>query len=363
MERSCTEKNNLLVFNIRTDADHPTQAITTRWLNEFSRNFKRIFVITIHKGRINLARNVEVYALNKRNSGRLQMICQFYYLLFFLLFKKKVDAVFVHQAVLLGVMAGPILLLKGIPVVTWRSHKSDSISLRMCHFFSRAVTTSSRDAFPFASRKLIVTGHGIDTESFKPMNKKNRDKHRYPVIGYVGRYSPVKKIEILLEAVSIMVGKGFDHIRVHLRGLTQNKTEERYLKKLKQLIEALNLSNIVTCHGAVSNWEMPDIFNGFDLFVSQQETGGTDKALLEAMSMGLPVVMATTTFNRFLGEDLINKIVFSSGSAGEMAKKIMNLMEIRDGERNSIGLKLRHIVVENHSLQKMASQVALILRS
>jgi len=354
---------NLLVFNIRIDTDHPTQAITTRWLNEFSLHCKKIYGITIHKGRINLAENIDVFALNKGGSGRPGVIFRFYYHLLFLILKGKVDAVFVHQAVLLGAMAGPILLLKQIPMVMWRSHRSSSFSLRICHLFSKAVVTSSKDAFPFKSRKMFVTGHGIDTELFKPMNKMKGEKPQPFVIGYVGRYSPVKRIEILLEAASIMIEKSFDNISIHLYGLTQNSIEERYFNKMKQRIEKLELSNIVTCHGAVNNWEMPNIFKSFDLFVSQQETGGTDKALLEAMSMGLPVVMATTTFNRDLGTDLIGKTVFLSGSADEMSKKMMNMIEMANDERKHIGKKLRGIVIENHSLRKLACQVVSIIRS
>ncbi|MBW1723316.1 MAG: hypothetical protein JRJ78_14830 [Deltaproteobacteria bacterium] len=33
---------NLLVFNIRTDADHPTQGVTTGWLNALGARFEHI---------------------------------------------------------------------------------------------------------------------------------------------------------------------------------------------------------------------------------------------------------------------------------------------------------------------------------
>ena len=354
---------NLLVFNIRTDAEHPTQAITVRWLNEFSLYYKKIYVITIHAGRFSLPDNVTVYPLKKGNIGRFVMILRFYYLLLYLLSKKKVNAVFVHQAVLLGALGGPILFFKKIPMVMWRSHKSRSFSLWVCHFFSRAVVSSSMDAFPFASRKLIITGHGIDTASFSPADKMKKNANQPFTIGYVGRYSPVKRIETLLKAVYLLLNKGHNNLKVYLYGLTQNSIEEKYFDYLKDLRKELKIQNEVLFHPSVNNWEVPGLFAGFDLVVSQQETGGTDKAVLEAMSCGIPVVMATTSFNQYLLEDKASKLVFSSGLAREMAEKIEGIMRLKGDERLELGMTLRRIVEDYHSLSRLSEKVNRILKA
>jgi glycosyltransferase involved in cell wall biosynthesis len=341
---------NLLVFNIRTDADHPTQYITTRWLKQFSRQYGRIYVIAIHAGRLDLPANVTVYALKRAGIGRLGMILRFYRLLGTLLRKGRIRAVFVHQAVLLGAMAGPLLVLKRIPVVMWRSHKSRTLTLRLCHLFSNVVISSSKDAFSLSSRKLVVTGHGIDTNAFSPGERGKRDEKAPFLIGHIGRYSPVKRIEVLLRTVSRLTTGGCDNVRVLLFGLTQNPMEERYYRDIEGLRRTLKLEEKVVFHGPVNNEQMPALLNGLDLLVSQQRTGGTDKAVLEAMSCGLPVLMATTTFNGLLEPGLVDLLVFASGSYSEMVEKLLRLMNMNDGERADIGLRLRSMVLENHSL-------------
>lgn len=354
---------NLLVFNIRTDADHPTQSVTTRWLNSFSSHYRHIYVITIHRGRLFLPDNVSVYPLKKREAGRMKMIVGFYALLLSLLTKKRIDAVFVHQAVLLGALAGPVLFLKKIPMVMWRSHKAKSFSLRVCHFFSKTVVSSSRDAFSFSSRKLIITGHGIDTGAFEPVKESSLAKNRPFMIGHAGRYSPVKKIEILLQAVAKLKNDGHAHFKVLLYGLIQNRDDERYFEYLKGLQKDLDIGERVEFHEAVNPWDMPRLLSRFDLLVSQQETGGTDKVILEAMSCGIPVLLATTTFNHLLDEKLREHLVFSSGKSSDMAQKMLRFMEMNDERRTSIGLSLRDLVLENHSLNRFSRRVKEILIS
>lgn len=353
---------NLLVFNIRTDADHPTQAVTTRWLKAFSRYYERIFVITIHAGRLDLPDNVEVYPLKRGDTGRPGMILRFYSLLFSLLLNHKVDAVFVHQAVLLGALAGPVLLIRKIPMVMWRSHKGRSFVLRVCHFFCRAVITSSKDAFPFKSRKLIVSGHGIDTDAFAP-REDGKEGHDGPfIIGYVGRYSPVKRIEILLQALSILIEAGYDEVKVHLYGLTQNSRERKYFQYLENLVKERDLKQRVIFHGAVSNWEVPGLMQGFDLMVSQQKTGGTDKAVLECMSAGVPLIMATESFNSYLPNSVVNKLIFPSGTPEEMASKMAEIIRMGKRERSAMGRTLREVVENHHSLKHLGETVLGLFR-
>ena len=183
------------------------------------------------------------------------------------------------------------------------------------------------------------------------------------MICHVGRYSPVKRIEILLQAVSKLKTEGAAHLKVFLYGLTQNRDDEQYLEYLKGLQRDLDLGTKVEFHDPVNPWEMPRLLNRFDLLVSQQETGGTDKAILEAMSCGVPVLMTTTTFNHLFDNKLRECLVFSSGKPTDMASHLLRLMAMDEEGRLSIGFGLRDLVLENHSLSRFSRKVKKIILS
>ena len=351
----------LLVFNTRVDVDHPTQAVTSRWLWSLSDKFDKIFVITVHIGRLDLPENVRVYPLASSSAdNKIKRVIRLYYFLKKILQREKIDGVFVHQAVVLGALTGIFIRILGKPMLIWYCHREVNLWLRLCHFWALGAISSSVDSFRLGSHKFAITGHGIDTDSFRPGRGGDKRESSF-TIGYIGRYSPIKRLEILMDAIKILKENERGDLRVSLYGLCQNTVEERYFSELKNMVEEKGLSRIVTFYDAVNNWKVPSILETFDLFVSQQETGGTDKAILEAMSCGLPVVMATKSFNQYLLEDVVSTLVFASGSADEMAEKIRGIMRLKRGERTIIGLKLRKIVESHHSLKKLSENIHQIL--
>jgi len=354
---------NLLVFNIRVDADHPTQAITTRWLSVLSEHFEKILVITMHQGRLVLPPNVVVHALTITGTEvKLRKTIRFFRVLLQLLRTETIGACFVHQAIVPGAMAGPVLKLMRIPTVLWYTHAQKSLMLRVCHWFADRVITCSRETFPIRSSRLIATGHGIDTEFFSPFPGKRDDKPgRTFLIISISRFAPVKRIEVLLRAVQLLRKGRQDEFVVHLYGLTQTEKEENYLRDLRSQVVHLGLAEHVVWKGRVSNWDVPSIVRSADIFVSQQERGGVDKAVLEAMSCGIPVLLSNTSFVSILPERYREKLLFSPGSAEEMAEKLHCLMRIPQEERNEVGRILRKIVVQKHSVTALARNVRCIM--
>lgn len=349
---------NLLVLNSRVDADHPTQAVTTRWLRALSEKFDRIFVVTVHMGRLSLPPNVKVYDLaSPRFDHRVSRIFRLYSLTFRILLRHKIHGVFVHQAVVSASLTGFLFRFLRIPMLVWYCHRDVNLWLRISHLWADGVISSSRDSFRLPSRKFAVTGHGIDTEAFRPESMASHRNGPF-VIGYIGRYSPIKRLEVLLGAVKILTARKDERLEVHLFGLSQNPMEQRYLEGICNTVRENELSGVVSLHGPVSNWCVPSVLHEFDVFVSQQETGGTDKAVLEAMSSGLPVIMATTTFNRLLPERIIRRLVFASGTPEEMAEKLEGLMGLDQEERTQVGMGLRKLVEQHHSLRRLALEIS-----
>ena len=96
---------NLLVFNLKTDADDDVLGFTTDWVNALAASCERIFVITMSAGRIAVAENVQVYSIGKEQGySEPRRATEFYRTLSRLLRNERIDACFAHMMPLFAVM-------------------------------------------------------------------------------------------------------------------------------------------------------------------------------------------------------------------------------------------------------------------
>src|SRR3990170_4059881 len=124
--------NNLLIFNLKTDAVDAVHGFTTDWINALAPHFKKIFVITMVAGKIRVAGNVTVYSVGKENGYSIpRRIFEFYRILYRLLHTEAIDACFAHMIPLFSVMGWPLLKAKSIPIVLWYAHKTVNTTLKI----------------------------------------------------------------------------------------------------------------------------------------------------------------------------------------------------------------------------------------
>jgi glycosyltransferase involved in cell wall biosynthesis len=85
-------------------------------------------------------------------------------------------------------------------------------------------------------------------------------------------------------------------------------------------------------------------------------TGGLDKAILEAMSCEVPVLVCNKTL-----EDDLSKInsnfIFEYKNYRELTEKIKFILDMRIEERREIGKELRKIVIEKHDLKNLIKRI------
>ena len=102
---------------------------------------------------------------------------------------------------------------------------------------------------------------------------------RDQVIGWVGRVSPEKGPDVMLEGLLCMATPGAK-LCVIGRGRLQAAMEQR--------VEQLGLTGRVLWRGAIPDaWQL---FRAFDVYCMSSRTEGTPMALFEAMAAGVPVV-------------------------------------------------------------------------
>ena len=225
--------------------------------------------------------------------------------------------------------------------------------MKIAEKISDVIFTSTKSGFRLKSDKLNVIGQGIDVNIFKP--DVNRKKNEIPEIITVGRISPVKDYETLIKAIESLNEKGIK-VSVKIIGGAGLPEQEKYLAGLKRMSEEKKLEEIIKFVGAVPNKNIINYLINSDLFVNTSRTGSLDKAIVEAMACGLPVLTCNEALIEVLG-DYKEKLMYSQGDYLGLAEKIKIFINMGEIERNKIKDDLRNIVARGHSLEKFVKKI------
>lgn len=337
---------NLLIVTQAVDRDSSTLGFFVEWLREFSKKCERVEVIALSVGAHDLPPNVHVVSMGKeRGAGKLARLLNLWKGLRRAL--PQSDAVFIHMCPEYLIAGWPLLAFRGKPIFLWYAHRQTSLRLRMGAFLADFVGTISPGSFPFASPKRHVMGHGIPTDRFTP-----RPETRIPNrLIAVGRITPIKRLELAVEATAMLRQKGI-MATLDLWGEPIMEEDRAYKASLERLIDENGLKDAVIFRGAALYAKMPDINASAAVALNACPEGALDKAVLEAMACGTPVVTTNASFAHEFGADA-DRLV-ASAEAAELASKIEALLAQPDA---SLGERLRAIVVERHSLEHLIEAV------
>lgn len=345
----------LLWFNLRTDADDPVLGFTTSWIRSVARHVSHVDVVTMSTGRVDVPENVSVFSVGKeRGYNELRRTFEFYRILGGLTRSTRYDACFAHMMPLFAVLGAPILAVRGIPITLWYAHRTVTPLLRCAAMASRQVVTSSLEGFRLAHRRVIVTGQGIDTDTFGPAAPDTRPQGTF-IIAVVGRLSPIKRVELVIEAArQIVCVHGFRGLRVRVIGPV---LDAEYAEQLARQVRAAALEDHVEFVGAVPFGQVATAYRSADLIASFSDTGSLDKVELEAMSCGVPIVTSNQAFRAALG-DLGPELVLSAPDPNELARRVLVLAAESPERRFMLSSRIRAFVVERHGLERLGHRLA-----
>jgi len=336
-----------------TDADHPVQGFTTAWITHLARLCKSVHVITMLKGRVEVPDNVSVTSVGKElGYGKVRRAAMFYRQLWRVNQREEIDVCFAHMIPIFVVLGAPLLKAKRIPTTLWYTHRSTPRLLRAAEKVVDRIVTASQESFRIPSSKVIVTGHGIDTQHFV-FGSVPRPPARPFTITSIGRIAPIKRLEILLEAIKLLVNRyELDKIRVRIVGGTYPH-DSTYAANLQQYIRENGLGSTIAMVGPVSYKDVVREYQRADLFVNLSETGSLDKAVLEAMSCAVPPISSNVALFPIL-EGFDSKLVLRDAGAPLLAESIAEITGWPESDRLTLGNALRAYVVENHSLDRLS---------
>lgn len=289
----------LLIVTQVMDYEHPILGFFHRWVEEFAKYCESVQVICLQEGKHNLPSNVKVYSLGKEKSkSKFYYLINFYRLIWNL--RHEYDNVFVHMNQIYVILGVPLWHVYGKKVGLWYMHGTVSPSLRLAEKMTNFIFTGSAESFRLKSTRSFVTGHGIDTERFYPQILPKDIE-----LITVGRITSSKNLKVLIDLVVEI--KNIKTISLTIVGAGISSVEKKYEQYLKQYVSERNLNEVIIFQGNIQQSMLPTILNRSKLFVTVAKNGSLDKAILEAMACGLPVVsMASGSISLPLGEFQVN---------------------------------------------------------
>lgn len=339
----------LLIVTQAVDKDDPVLGFFHRWIEEFATHAERVSVICLKEGRHTLPGNVDVYSLGKeKRVSRIRYVWNFYRYIWRL--RSEYDAVFVHmnqEYVLLGAL---LWRLMGKRVVLWRNHAQGSAPTRLAAILSHAVCYTSSAAYVASYPNAIQMPIGIDTSTFKSgVSRVARS------ILFLGRLDPIKKPEVLVDALLELDARGEEFTAAIYGDPTVPGAP--HVAALREKTVALVEKGKLSFRASVPNREAATLFASHDIYINLTPSGSFDKTIGEAMASGCVVVSANDAIRDVLPESLL----VDSGSVESVVVGLEAALDMSDAERNSLRARLTSYVEREHSLSLLADRLFGIL--
>jgi len=241
----------------------------------------------------------------------------------------------------------------GKKIGLWYMHKSVDFKLRLAEKLTHTIFSATKESFRLKTKKLNITGHGINVKQF--LRKDRGGINSFFKIVTVGRISPIKDYDTLIDAVEILQK---NNVKVHLDiiGGPGKLDQEEYLAGLIQKVKDKKLDEIINFVGAVPNSNIGTYLHQADLFVNSSQTGSLDKTILEAMACGLVVISSNDSSKDVFRENK-DKLFFKPKDSFDLSQKISRIIRLPSSDRERIGSDLRRKVEKNHDLEELIKKI------
>jgi 1,2-diacylglycerol 3-alpha-glucosyltransferase len=215
----------------------------------------------------------------------------------------------------------------------WKKRLSTIMWSNFSNIFNQLllVTTPSETAARLIRPKLkvevIPISSGIDLNNFNPYGDTRRVKEKYiipdkPVLLFVGRLDPEKKLEEVLYAVAQAVKKIEFNLVIVGKGIRKSALEE--------LVKELRISDKVIFTGFVPDADLPDLYKLSRGFIIASTAELLSLATLQAMASGLPIIAVNAGALSELVIDKINGYLYNAGDINTMVQCICDIIGQED---------------------------------
>ncbi|GBC76761.1 Alpha-D-kanosaminyltransferase [bacterium HR08] len=245
---------------------------------------------------------------------------------------------------------------------TWKGRLVLQLAYRCVHRMLVDSETNRRRAlaqYPIAPEKLVVVPHGVRLEDFPIEGTRASVAEEFglniraPIIGTVGRLSPQKATEDLVEAAA-SVRRRFPEAQFLIVGDGERRAA------LERLVEAQGLRASVRFTGYRE--DVPRLLAAMDVFVLSSLYEGMPFSVLEAMAAARPVVATRVDGVPEVVVDGETGLLVSPRAPEQLAEAIALLLAHPERARE-MGRRGRERVRRHFSRERMVEAIANLYRA
>lgn len=210
--------------------------------------------------------------------------------------------------------------------------------------------------FPYKKNQQLIP-LGLDVNYYNPnLFPKSENSAIFKIIT-VANLVPVKGVELIIKAMSKI-----NNNTIHLEVVGDDR--DPYAGVLKTLVKDLQLEGQVSFLGKKE--DVRPFIAKANLYIiptlNSSRKEGMPMALVEAMSMGIPVLGSNIAGINYVLKDF-STCLFKPGSSSDLATKINVILSSSEVERVEIGNQLRAYVVKNFTIEQCIQHHELLYQS
>lgn len=351
----------LIMITQKLDPADPILAFTIEWVRCLAQRVEHLDVMCLEAYLPSdaLPANVTAWTLGKeRGKNRLRELIAFYRTL--LRLAPRADACFSHMVPRYVWLAAPILMLFRMRQYLWFTHRQDSVELRLATALCNNVFSAVTDSFPFKTPKLRAVGHGVDTAFFAPNPAVPRDEP--PLLVQVARLMPIKHQATLIRAVAELRAGGTDVMAV-LVGNVPPGQDTSYEVELRAITESLGVADRVSFAGGLPATQVRDYYRRATLAINLSPPGLFDKAALESLTTGTPVIVSNPAFDALLRDHAPLLRISDPDDVNGLVRSIRDYLALSPDARARIALDIQGRARTAHSLNDLMDRLVGSMRS
>jgi glycosyltransferase involved in cell wall biosynthesis len=314
-------KNSLLIYTQKVNKDDPILGFFHSWIEALAPHYQKVLVCCLEEGSHDLPDNVTVFSLGKEKvRSKFQYIKNFFHIAFFS--RNKYQKVFVHMNEEYVLLGGLIWRLLGKKISLWRNHVQGTWKTRLAVALSHEVFCTSPTSYTAQFKKTKIMPVGINEEVYKEIPGIRKQNS----LLYVGRISPIKNIEVMIDALYLLKKEGIE-ATLDLYGPND---DAKYSKILSNKIKELYVSDRVKFCGSVKPAELAHIYSSYGVCINTTNSGSFDKTILEAAFCGCLPVASHDNFSQIIDAELKKYISFKEGDAESLSETIKTIISLND---------------------------------
>ena len=350
-----SKNEKILVLNIATDSKDTSLGFAISWLNEFSKNYLEVDVITLNKGDTSaLNENINIYEINK-NKSKLFAVSNFYKTINLLTKKNNYEFCFSHMSAIMMLASYPVLLIRKLKSIFWYTHAGpknlfNKLILLKASLLASKIITASENSFPLKSIKVNPIGHAIDYKTFY----KKIDSFSKKDFAIVSRISKSKNIEESIEGFLNSSASESGSILI-IGGPLTNEDEDYYEYLLNIYKEHKNVSFI----GPVPHSELVNYLKNVSFHINNTDKGFYDKSVLETSVNGIINFYKNIDYDKNIPSKYQENLKFD-GSPSDLSNKISSIFSLEENEFLKI-IEHSQEEIKNESLDTLLKRITRVI--